>query len=38
MQKGHSRVPIYHQSRQNVIGVVLVKSLGNNEPFNSSNL
>ena len=28
MEKGHSRVPIYHQSRQNVIGVVLVKSLG----------
>ena len=28
MEKGHSRVPIYHESRQNVIGVVLVKSLG----------
>lgn len=27
MEKGHSRVPIYHESPQNVIGVVLVKTL-----------
>ena len=27
MQKGHSRVPVYMDHKQNVIGVVLVKSL-----------